>query len=138
MKKIPFIVSFFFFLPGSCEDSDRWGDFIVMKNNSSLTIIVCGAYVLPDTLLPKETLRTTVILPEKSNTITSYSLGDNKLKRFKAEKISLFVLDEQVFQTMPWDTICKYNMVLKRYEINGDDYLNLVQYDGKRWALPYP
>jgi len=135
MKNILLFVFSVFILSGSC-DIDRWG-WIRIQNNSKLTIIVCGDYILPDTILPSKELKTIEILPGEVREIRGYLFDDDRFMRLKSEKLSLFVLDEQVFQTMPWDTVRKYNMVLKRYEINRQDYLDLVQYD-KGWALPYP
>ena len=136
MKKILLLVCSVLLLSDSCTFDKFY--FIRIQNNSHTTIKVCGAYILPDTLLPKEKLATTTILPGKSNTILDYRLNDYQLKRFENEKVTLFVIDEQIFQKVPWDTIRKHNMILKRYEIDSQDLKNLSKAIGGAWALPYP
>ena len=135
MKKILLLVCSVFLLSGSCV-KDEWR-FIKMKNNSTETIRICGTYVLPDTILPVAQLKTVKMLPSELKEITGYIL-DYPFKRWNTEKITLFVIDDQIFQTTSWDTIRKHNMVLKRYEINKQDYLNMQQKYEKSWALPYP
>ena len=127
-------------MSGSCDFDFANKGYYGMRvfNNSSTSIMVCGAYILPDTLLPKQQLTTVKILPGKCNEIEDYHLNDKKLGRFDTEKITLFILDDQVYQTLPLDTIHKYNMVLKRYEIDKNDYRNLVVDICKGYALLYP
>ena len=138
MRRFLLLSSSLIWLFGSCEiDKDKW-HFIRVRNNSSKTIRVCGAYILPDTMLPEKQLQTVKILSGKTGEIHGGSLDDKRLKCFKTEKVTLFILDEQVFQTEPWDTIRKYNMVLKRYEIDSQDLKNLSKDIGGAWALPYP
>jgi len=136
MKMILVLVCTVILSSGSCAFDKYY--FIRIQNTSSETIRACGAYILPDTLLPKEQLYCSKILPGKSNVVQDHILNDYKLKRFETEKVTIFIIDEQVFQTVPWDTIRKYNMVLKRYELNREDYNNLQQKFSKAWALPYP
>ena len=136
MKKIFLLIFPVVLLSGSCE-IDRW-NLINIRNNSSMKIRVCGAYILPDTILPKKQLKTIEILPETNREIRGALFDDDRFIRLKNEKVTLFVLDDHVFQTVPWDTIRKYNMVLKRYEFNRQDFIYLSkQYNGY-WALPYP
>jgi len=87
---------------------------IRVKNNSLKTILSCGAYILPDTILPSNKLVTTKIFSGKSNVILDSQLNDDKLERFKNEKVSIFIIDEQVFNSMTWDSIRKGNYILKR------------------------
>lgn len=111
---------------------------IRILNLSSKTIRVCGTYILPDTKLPEKKLSTIEILPGKSNVIHGSQLNDDSLQRFETEKITLFVIDDHIFQTVTWDTIRKYDMVLKRYEINKEDYLSIYKEHGNQGGLPYP
>jgi len=135
MKQIFLLFCSVFLLSGSCV-KDEWR-FIKMKNNSTETIRICGEYVLPDTILPVVQLKTVKMLPGELSEITGYILN-YPFKSWNTEKITLFVIDDHIFQTTLWDTIRKNNMVLKRYEINKQDYLNLQQKFGNSWALPYP
>ena len=143
MKKI-LLICFVSLVVESCDDPLKWLAtnqyvFFRVQNNSALTIIVYGDYILPDTILPQEKRTSYVkILPEKMRQITDRDLSDKGLKRFETEKLSLFIIDDQIFQTTPWDTISKHNMILKRYEINRQDYNNLKKRYGDISALPYP
>jgi len=140
MKRIHllYIILFFIVLNVVSCAPHQWKCFRI-HNLSSKTIRVCGAYILPDTKLPEKKLSTTEILPGKSNMIYGSQLNDDALKRFETEKVTLFIIDDQVFQTVSWDTIRKYDMVLKRYEINMEDYSNLKRdINDKGWGLPYP
>jgi len=110
-----------------------------MHNDSNITIRVCGAYILPDTMLPENKLTTIIIPPRKGHEINCRLFDDGYCMRLKSEKVTLFVLDGNVFQTVPWDTIRKYNMVLKRYEFDRQDITSLLKkYDDRYWALAYP
>ena len=137
MKKI-LLLLFIFWFSGSCVEKDDWY-FIRVRNNSSKTIRICGAYILPEIMLPEEQLTTYKAPPGESREIRGNAFNDKGLKRFKnGEKITLFIIDEQIYQTNPWDTIRKYNMVLKRYEMDSQDYAKLAQHNGKAYALVYP
>ena len=110
-----------------------------MHNGSNITIRVCGAYILPDTMLPENQLKTLIISPRKGREINCRLFDDDYCMRLKSERVTLFVLDDNVFQTVPWDTIRKYNMILKRYEFNRQDITSLLRkYDDRYWALAYP
>ena len=132
MKKFLLIQICFVILISGCNfDWLANEDGIRIHNISSKTIRVCGAYILPDTKLPQEQLKTVKIPAGKTDWVMEYILNDKNMKRFKTEKITLFILDEQVFKTTSWDTIRKYDMILKRYEINREDYMNsLIKYKG--------
>jgi len=133
MKNIAIILVTIILISGSCDNlvPDQYY-MIRVKNNSSATIIACGAYILPDTLLPIKPLATTKILSGKSNVILDNQLKDNKLERFKTEKVSIFIIDEKVFNLISWDSIQKSNNILKRYEICEQDLSNM------NWVINYP
>lgn len=95
---------------------------ISVKNNSDINIIVCGDYILPDTLLPATPLRYVVVKPKSFGKLEDNVIGDTELKRIENEKLSIFIIDKQIFENTPWDTIRKYNKILKRYELNLAEY----------------
>jgi hypothetical protein len=133
MKNIAIIFVSIIIMSGSCEDliPDQYY-FIRVKNNSPTTIIACGAYVLPDTLLPIEPLATTKILSGRSNVILDNQLNDKRLERFKKEKVTIFIIDEKVYCGITWDSLRRSNRILKRFEISEPDLSNL------NWILNYP
>lgn len=104
---------------------------IRVYNFSESPARACGAYILPDTLLSIKPLATTKILSGKSNVIQGHMIGDDKLERFKKEKVTIFIIDENVFNTIAWDEICKNNMILERYEINEEDLAQMG------WSIKY-
>lgn len=133
MKNFAIIFVSIILMSGSCDDlvPDQYY-MIRVKNNSPTTIIACGAYVLPDTLLPIESLATTKILSGKSNVILDNQLKDKKLERFKKEKVTIFIIDEKVYNGITWDSLRMSNKILKRYEISEPDLSNM------NWILNYP
>ena len=136
MKKILLFVCSFILFFGSCE-KDRWR-FFNMHNDSNITIRVCGAYILPDTMLPEKQLNTIIIPPRKNHEINCRLFDDGYCMRLKSERVTLWVLDDNVFQTVPWDTIRKYNMILKQYEFNRMELTSLMKEYEHCYALPYP
>lgn len=47
-------------------------------------------------------------------------------------KIMYFVYDATTLETTPWDTVVKYYMVLKRYDLSLEDL------QGMNWTITYP
>ena len=137
MKKVLFSFCSVIVLFGSCN-RDRW-HFFNMHNDSNISIRVCGAYILPETMLPEKQLKSIKILPRSNSEINCRLFDDDDYcMRLKDEKVTLWVFDDNVFQTIPWDTIRKYNMFLKRYEFNRQELTSLMQKYEHYYALPYP
>jgi len=61
------------------------------------------------------------VKPGKMANILDSHIDDPDLKRFDKEKLSIFIIDNDVYLSEPWDTIRKYNKILKRYELNSKE-----------------
>jgi len=46
--------------------------------------------------------------------------------------LMFFLFDDQVIQKVPWDTIVKYRMYLKKYDMTVDNLRN------SNWTITYP
>lgn len=126
MQKRLFYLFASILLFSSCDSSSTDGNWGVTVYNRSLSnIVVCGSYILPDTLLPKSNFSTIVVEKNKRGVLEDHMLNDKDMKRFEKQKLSVFVIDEEIYKNESWDTIRKYNKVLKRYELNLQDYRNM-------------
>lgn len=133
MRNLIIVLSSLCLMSGSCDDfvPDQYY-FIRIRNNSSQDVITCGSYILPNTLLPQDSLATTKVLSGKSNVILDRQLNDPKLERFKTEKATIFIISEDVFSSLSWDSLRKSNNILKKYEINEKDLEEMG------WEINYP
>ena len=66
-----------------------------------------------------------------SNKIWTRSTFEGDFKR-GAEYLQIIIFDEEIIQTIPFDTIRKYDMTLKRYNLTLEDLQAL------RWEVTYP
>ena len=110
-------------LGGSCEKLIPHWYAIDVENRSSQTIYYYAAYILPDTLLPvnkPDWLKK--VGTRQRRLFYDREVGDLKFKRLSnGERITLFILDEKVVNTCEWGYIRENNLILKRYEFNGDE-----------------
>jgi hypothetical protein len=97
---------------------------IWIKNNSTQTISITAAYILPDTMLPvKPRKLITINIDHKSCLYSSYIEGDDGyLRRMEnGEKLTLFVLNKDSVDNLEWRYIRNNNVILKRYEFNAQE-----------------
>jgi len=84
--------------------------------------MVYAIYILPDTALSVQKPDNLKTIPAgELKDIYDFEVGDNKFKRLKNERITIFVLSTDVVNSLPWDTIRDKYIVLKRYEITEND-----------------
>jgi hypothetical protein len=110
-----------------------------MVNNSNLTICSAYSFAFSDTSLwnssPKNSIEANHLIANKGETIT-LSRGGSWEVAFKDQipsgKMMAYVFDNNVFNSVPWDTIKKNYMVLKRYD------LTLQDLQSKNWTITYP
>lgn len=88
-------------------------------------MFVVADYIYPDTLLPKKPLHIEEIKGGQKTNIFDYDLNDDKLGRLEKEKITIFLIEKEIYDSTPWDTIRKYNMILKRYQFNKQEYSDM-------------
>lgn len=107
---------------------------ISFRNDSHLTIAVCTGYALSDTLLPKkEPSHISIVKLNQIYSILDSFAGDIEYERFKKEPITFFVIDNTIYETEPWDSIRKYNKILKRMEVDYQMYTSYY-----RGIITYP
>lgn len=106
---------------------------ITFINNSDKTL-----YVRSNIYYPSDTLSSLREFNEHIHKVLPNSVNTNCLARgaktcYNAfPKIMIFIVDEQVMATVPWDTIENEYMVLRRYDLTPED-LELLD-----WKVPYP
>ena len=135
MKKILYFLTIVVFMTHftACPEEMDLSNKIEIKNNSQDTIIPYG---------PLWQYKTIKNMP---NGFTKYNIEDNTIlpnlsKNFWGFDYSadssivyyVFIFDRHTIETVPWDTIRKYNMVLKQFGYTFE------QYDSLNWTITYP
>ena len=118
----------FLFIPiffTSCEKVVESWAAIRVRNNSSQTIDVYAAYILPDTNLP--TLKPKLFKIQQNSNCLIYDndVNDKKFEKFKSNKLTFIILKSDITNNVPWDSIRTKYLILKRYETNEQDLKNM-------------
>jgi hypothetical protein len=100
-----------------------------IQNKSSKTIIASFGDYFPDTTLRCGQAYSQIAINEEY-TLFLRNGWENELNRIKYFQI--FILDSAVYKTYPCDTIKKYNIILKHYQLTLEDIENL------NWVISYP
>jgi hypothetical protein len=103
---------------------DQWYGIRIL-NNSNQELFVYGAYILPDTAIAQDKPRLTIIEKTRASHIFGYDIEDEKLTRFVNEKLTIFILAKDVVEQNSWEDIRVNYLILKRYEINERDLINM-------------
>ena len=99
------------------------------KNNSSKTIYYGESYSFPDTSLTK--------IENLSIKNLAYRIPPGEIESIPLSvfhyntTIQEFIIDSNILDTTPWDTIVKYNMVLKRIQFTESEV------EQKDWEIIY-
>jgi hypothetical protein len=112
----------------SCWDKDIQRDLII-KNNSSDSIYVIYTEIYPDTTLDCR-LAAIGVGANQEYRFFLRNGWENELGRIGI--LQLFIIDKDIWNTEPCDTIKKSNKILKRYQLTLDDLRNL------NWRITYP
>lgn len=127
-KIIMTIFVFLFFISSKCQEDNYHLD-LTIKNNSSSTISVSPSFTYPDTAIICPLGHYEILSGEEHKDHQRYgwepSIG--KLKYFQ-----IFIIDPNIINSSPCDSIRKYNKILKRYQLNIDDLNRL------NWTVIYP
>jgi len=113
------------FLLAGCNDVFEGNYMIRIKNHSDQTIALYADYILPDTLLPATKPKMKEATPGKQIELYDGDVNDPKFKRFENDKLTFFVLSQDTVVKYPWDTLTKYYNILKRFELNHQDLINI-------------
>jgi hypothetical protein len=99
-----------------------------IKNNSDRVIDIYAAYILPDTFLPINKPSLITIESKKLGYISDRYIGDDEFKRFSSKKLTIFILSKDTVDKYSWETIRHDYNILKRYEINNNDLVDMGGY----------
>lgn len=113
----------------SCGPFGDYELIINFQNNSDYTILSAEEYDYPDTTL-REKLYFETTLPK------SYGRAASSTRRWHRVivngKMCLFLLDKDVVDNVPWETVREDYMILQRYDLSIADLEKL------NWTIYYP
>lgn len=112
---------------------DPWDFRLKISNNSDKTIFFCDSYSYPDTSFdynPFYSPETFRINPGETRSDRIRNTWEGKFELM--DTLMIFIFDEETLKTVPWDTIQKKYMILKRYDLSLED---LQEMD---WKITYP
>jgi hypothetical protein len=102
---------------------------IRFENQSKENVLIWGGYILPDTLLPVSKPKLKEVSIGKRGNIYDDDVNDPKFKRLSTDRLTIFVLSKDTINKYDWDTARNKNMILKRYEFNEKEILEMGGYD---------
>jgi hypothetical protein len=123
MKKLFFFI-LVISLSTSCDPFDKIENVYrvcIDNNNVHEKIVVFGADIYPDTNLPIKKPTDYEYSSEGTTSLCVYHnseyINDPKFNRYKSgDTITIFVLKETDFFNLPWDSVRKNYLILKRYQ----------------------
>ena len=127
-KMLIYIILSIFLLSTQCERYDIYHNDIIIKNNSSNIISVSPCFTFPDTTINCPPLYYNVEHGSEYSFHERYGWEPSLSNIY----FQLFILDPSVVKSTPCDTIKKYKMYIKRYQLSVDD-LNRMN-----WIITYP
>jgi hypothetical protein len=133
---------FLIFLSCNCTcEKDKYHEDVYIKNNSNMSIYYNYAFEnYPDTAI-LDVDHVIINMPDL------YKINPNESKRVflrgrtkwegiynvaPLDTVMFFIFDAQVLETTPWDTVQKYYLVLKRYDLSFQDLEQM------NWTITYP
>lgn len=132
---LTFICIIFFAATCNSEDEDCHKSIDII-NNSGDAIYFDYSLSYPDTLTlyPNPSLDPGYFrIPENSSKKDVYrGCIESKLMTNSEGKIMYFIYDATTLETVPWDTVVKNYMILKRYDLSLEDL------QGMNWTITYP
>jgi hypothetical protein len=106
-----------------------------ITNNSNSAIYFNYSFAFPDTTLRPEDNPVTsddFYRIQSGETVTNPIMGRWESKFDISDTLMIFIFDETTLKIVPWDTVRKNYMILKRYDLSLED---LVRMD---WRVTYP
>ncbi|MBF4472950.1 MULTISPECIES: hypothetical protein [Flavobacterium] len=103
----------------ACSSERNVPFYFNFKNNTGKLIYWGMSYSYPDT-----SLKNIENVPSKN---TAYKIYPGKTEAFSTSILSfnataqIFIFDSDVIEKTPWDSIVKYNIVLKRYQFTQSE-----------------
>ncbi len=142
MKRINILVVIFTWLlctANTCNKEDCRKKIIFVNNSSKDIYIEGGVNMYPDTLnfnlwFPNPNRNPQyyrVKSGESNNNIAGMRKRDCPEKMVEQGRVFIYVFDAEVLETIPWDTIGKYYMVLQTYHPSIEDM------ESSNWTITY-
>lgn len=125
MKKLFILFSMFLSILFQCCCSSIFPDreySIHIHNESEFAISYYADYIYPDTTL-NDTFPSNMktVQVGQFSSLNGFEVGDDEFKRFKSEKLTIFIFKSDLIQAAIWDTI-RYNyLIYNRFEIIESD-----------------
>jgi len=113
------------FLAGSCNNKEEQNRHIYVRNNSAKAIYYRLSFAYPDTTLKESDPNNYKINSGEQISTSASSFVYNTT-------MQMFILDADVVENEPWDSIVVHYKVLKRYQFTEQDLQN------HSWTLTYP
>jgi hypothetical protein len=136
MKKIILFIVPVFFLT-TCGNFDGTDYRLKIKNNTAKYLYYYDIFTYPDTSFGAvnipEVKDNYQIKPNSERSIpTQVSWERIFEKELRSDTLSIFIFDEDVINNIPWDTIRKNYLILKRYDLSYEDI------DKLDWTISFP
>ncbi len=140
MKKILLILMGIFLLQSnSCEDTifDNSDDRLKINNKSTKNIYHYWQTNYPDTIIanynPLLAPKFYKISSQKTNSIVLHrSTWEQKFECcIPSDTLQIFIYDEQVLESTPWEEVRENHLILKRYELSYQDILD------RNWVIEF-
>jgi hypothetical protein len=132
MKKTIICIYIFVVISGCYRDYNLKSVKFI-NNNSNVSVFFTRSNAFPDTSLSDIGFCCSDKLNPKTSCVSNLLDGwEDEFKRNENKMLMIFVLDAQVVETVPWDTVEKQYPVLKRYDLTMEDM------DSLNWTITYP
>lgn len=109
---------------------------INIVNNSDGDIYYSLSFRYPDTitLYPNPTSDSYTYRIEKNSEKKDFSRScyEGEIKINPEEKIMYYIYSANTLETVPWDTVVKYYMILERYDLSVENLKSM------NWTVTYP
>ncbi len=124
MKYLLVILGLVLIISGCEHFADRSYS-IDIRNGATYSISFYGEYIFPDTSIRIERPLIRHIASGKTNHLYDSDVGDLGFNRFEKEKLTIFIFSTDTLNKYSWGEIVIGNKVLRKYEINHDDYIRM-------------
>ncbi len=108
-----------------CEGYGDRSSALDIRNDATYSISFYGEYIFPDTSIRIERPLIRHIASGKTNHLYDSDVGDLGFNRFEKEKLTIFIFSTDTLNKYSWGEIVIGNKVLRKYEINHDDYIRM-------------
>lgn len=138
MKKYLFVILIApFLLLSSCgEKSDDCHKFITVDNKSEKRLLITQTYIYPDSITDFGHGNSDhIIKPYEKN---DYAISSSDCYEYRINDrnqygvLMLYIMDYNQIKDIPKDTIIKYRMYLKKYDLTVEDLQK------RNWTITYP